>query len=312
MRFRCPSCRTPYNVPDERLLKAGTPNGVRTRCKACGVRMLIDMKNGRVQEDPSSFKSTKTPPSLSQRKLREEFPTVLSMSKGAKKGIDFTAAVFLVLILSMAIGAGCYAFKTLDMQAFKEWIQSLAEFKDNFSLPRIVGEFAGKKPLPSIRQETVSARSLIRKGYELYQKERLDPALEAFNQAIDVDPKNPEAYYWKGRTLVRKDQDTPAMDAFKQALILRHDYWEALDNIGWLHIKRGEYPPALSYLNRSIELKPDNAWAFFNRSFLHEKTGNLEMALEDAEKACQLGYQKGCQIAQKYRDTLKTGESSGN
>jgi len=274
--------------------------------------MLIDMKNGQVQEDPSSFESTKTPPSLPKSKFRGEFPTVLSMSKGAKKGIDFTAAVFLVLILSMAIGAGYYAFKTLDMQPFKEWIQSLAEFKNSFSLPRIVGEFAGKKPLPSIRQETVSARSLIQKGYDLYQKERLDPALEAFNQAIDIDPKNPEAYYWKGRTLVRKDQDTPAMDAFKQALIIRPDYWEALDNIGWLHLKRGEYPQSLSCLNRSLELKPDNSWAYYNRSFLHKKTGNAEMALKDAEKACQLGYQKGCQIAQKYRDTLKTGKSSRN
>ncbi len=312
MRFSCPSCGASYRIPDETLLKAQASNGLRTRCNACGARLILGARKESALGNPTTAAGRKTPSPSPSSKFRGVFPTVFSLSKGVKKEKDLTAGFFLILILSLGLGAGYFALSRLDAFPFRAWVQSLPDLKDRFPVPRIIRDFAGKKNIPFVRKGDVSTRRLVRKGYELYLKERLDPALEAFDQAIETDPKNAEAHYWKGRTLLKMGKDEPAREAFEKALALRPDYWEALDNMAWLHMRRGAYSESLSCLNRSVELKPDNAWAYYNRGFLHAKTGNPELGLKDAEKACQLGYQKGCRMVESYGRSEGSATSSGD
>ncbi len=301
MRFSCPDCQTPYHVPDERLREAASPGGVRTKCNICGVGLIIDVENERVRKDPFP-RENKT--------FRRDFPSVLSMSKEAKKEKDVVAGIFLALMLLLGIGAGYHALTRLETRPFTAAIRTLADFKDAFSIPRIFREVTGERPSIPANNGTHPGRRLVRKGYAFYSKERLDPALETFDEAIRLDPNNPQAHYWRGRTLLKMGKEEPAMEAFKAALTLHPDYWEALDNVGWLHLRRGEYGQGLAALNRSIEVNPDNAWAYYNRGFLHAKTGNSKMALKDAQTACRMGYRKACQMAEKYGKSKETATPS--
>ncbi len=310
MRFTCPSCRSAYNIPDEKLRSIEAPGGIRTRCKACGTLLIIDAKRGHVRKGAPDPGREKAESPLRKDKFRGNLPTVLSMSKGTRREKDIPAVVFVVLLLVAGLWAGYTFFSHARMQVFSGWVRSLSQLKEGIPVPRIFESIVGKPRSKPVDIKTASARRLLRKGYDLYQEGRLKSALQILNAAIQKGPKNPEAHYWKGRTLLKMGRGDEALEAFKKALALRPGYWEALDNIGWIHMRRGEYAQSLSSLNRSIQLKPDNAWAYYNRAFLHAKTGNAEMALKDAEKACQFGNRKGCLMAQKYRGFKKKADAS--
>jgi predicted Zn finger-like uncharacterized protein len=305
MRFCCPNCQTPYNVPDEKIFDAGAANGVRTRCHVCGTGLILDLKTDSVREASLSAgsKPSRPPSHPPAGEYRRDTPTVLSMSNGVKKESDIVAVLCLILVVSLGFAAGYYTLSHINVGPFKAGVQFIMNLKDDLSFPPVFREFFGKKRAAPRRNEAVSARQRVRKGYEFYSKERLDPALDAFDRAIQEDPKIPEAHYWRGRTLLKMGRDDAAVEAFTNALALRPDYWEALDNLGWLSMRRGKYSQSLSFLNRSIECKPDNAWAYYNRGFLHAKMGNTALAVKDAQEACRLGYQKGCQMAQRYAES---------
>jgi len=304
MRFACPSCGTPYHVPDERV----PGRGVRTRCKSCGTVLFIDKRTGSVRKEPTGDPGEKDAGTALSSRFQEKVPSVLALSKGVKKEKDFFAGTLLILVIAMGIGAGYFALTRWDIRPFKAWTAPLSRLRNAFSPSRMLRELTGKKPFSVPEKERRPTPRLVRKGYELYLKERLHPALEAFDEALTQNPADAKAHYWKGRTLLKMGRDEAALEAFLKALEIRPDYWEALDNTGWLYLRRGNYTEALAFLNRSIALKPDNAWAYYNRGFIHAKTGNSESALKDAEAACHLGYEKGCRMAETYEKPKGTEE----
>ena len=145
------------------------------------------------------------------------------------------------------------------------------------------------------------------KGFKLLRQKNYQEALAAFSNVIERDPKNAEAYYWRGRTRINLGQPEQGKDDFKTAIQLKPDYAEAYDHLGWLASKRGEVDEGIAYLTKSIKFKPENAWAFYNRSRLFFSKGEVASALEDAKKACSLGYEDGCKAYESYKNSSREG-----
>ena len=124
------------------------------------------------------------------------------------------------------------------------------------------------------------------------------------NQAIEIDPENAEAYFWRSRTFIRMGQYDDAIEDLKEVVELNPRYSPAYDNLGWLFMRRNKYDQSLVYLNKSIELKPDNGWAHYMRSRIHFKQGDLQNALENARTACKLDYQDACRDATRYESQI--------
>lgn len=152
------------------------------------------------------------------------------------------------------------------------------------------------------------AKSHLQRGRRLYSKSRLEEALEECAEATRLDPKNPEACYWKGRVLIRLQRYDEAFEDFQKAVGLKPDYREAHDNLAWLHERNKEYDQALSHLNRSIQLAQDNAWAYFHRAWVFHRKGEMQKALEDAKRACELKSQEGCRLYEEYKKRISNSE----
>jgi tetratricopeptide (TPR) repeat protein len=220
---------------------------------------------------------------------------------------DYPAlCVFVGLVIALLV-TGYFALKNVDMDFgflpgpyVQEWTRDIEE-----KAKGLLGEATKGLKIPG--RESTDAKTHLLKGYRLHRQKSYNEALAELNKAIEIDPRNAEAYYWRGRTLVNLGRLDQGLDDFKAALKFKPDYAEAYDNLGWLASKQGQVDEGIAYLTKSIELKPENAWAFYNRSRLYFGKGDVAGAMRDAEKACSLGYQDGCKAYETYKNSSREG-----
>jgi tetratricopeptide (TPR) repeat protein len=211
---------------------------------------------------------------------------------------DYAALGVLALLL-VALGiTGYFSFRTLvkdydfrteDM--VKEWVRNIEER---------VNEWLGQTT--RLRKgETGSAREHLIEGYRLYRLKRYSKALDEFNRSIELNAKNPEAYYWRGSTLINQGRLENALEDFRQAVKLKPDYAEAYDLLGWLFDRLGDPDKGIESLSKSIAMRPDNGWAYYQRGRMLFKKGDRDHALKDVEEACKLGFREGCKAYESYK-----------
>ncbi|MBP1737974.1 MAG: hypothetical protein H6Q48_267 [Deltaproteobacteria bacterium] len=220
---------------------------------------------------------------------------------------DYPAlCVFVGLVIALLV-TGTFALKNVDTgfdfspgPYVEEWSKNVEE-----KVKGLLEEASKGLRIPG--REGTDAKTHLLKGYRLHRQKNYKEALAELNKAIEIDPSNAEAYYWRGRTLVSMGRLDQGVDDFKTAVKFKPDYAEAYDNLGWLASKRGEVDEGIAYLTKSIELKPENAWAFYNRSRMFFSKGDVAGAMRDAEKACSLGYQDGCKAYEAYKNSSREG-----
>ena len=198
--------------------------------------------------------------------------------------IGVFTAVFLVLIVS-----GYYLIKTYNNTFIENPVEIASKWLKN--------AYRGV--------EKREAKKYLTRASKLYQSEKYNKALGEYDKAIQIDQNNFKAYFWRGRTYIKIERYESAIADFKLVVKLKPDYAPAYDNLGWLYGQRQEYDESITYLSKSLELEPRNGWAYYYRGRNFFLKGDLVTALNDAEKACKLGYQKGCLVYQEYKDTIK-------
>jgi tetratricopeptide (TPR) repeat protein len=101
--------------------------------------------------------------------------------------------------------------------------------------------------------------------------ENSSQAIPDFNQAIELDPRSEEAFYFRGVA----------------------------------HALAGNYDRALDDLNRTIRINPHNADAFMVRAGILSEQGAMEKSLEDIIQAINLLERQGeSQRATEIRELL--------
>jgi tetratricopeptide (TPR) repeat protein len=303
MKFVCPICKTAGDIPSE---DSGRPV-IQTNCRKCGAELSIESESGRVQILAAGNGVSEGRPSSapSPRRPQDAGSSVLSMQPGNKGKRDYAAIAVFALVLSALIATGVYFSLRIERGILNQPLEMFSKMIDDVSrqAKSILGEF--QKIRQPTGQSSLQARKHLRQGYDDYRQNRLEQAIDELNQAIEIEPQNFEAYFWRARSFMRKGQFENAIGDFKKVLELNPGYSPAYDNLGWLFMRRNEYDQSLFYLNQSIKLKPENGWAHFMRSRIFFQKGDLQNALENAQTACKLGYQDACRDAESYQSQLK-------
>jgi len=292
MKFTCPVCRAPGDIPDHE--DNSSQPATQTTCLKCGTDLSVEPNTGRVQQRSAG----QDPPE--DQKASSDQPkyavlSVLSMSSQDKGRKDYLAMGVFVAALCALIATGVYFSLNIKRNALNRPLQMISELVDDVTEygKTILGKFQKD-------QQPRQAKRHVRKGYDHYKENRLKEALQELNLAIETHPENPEAYFWRARTFIRLEQYDKAIADLKTVVNLKPRYSPAYDNLGWLFMRRNDYDESLSNLNKSIELKPDNGWAHYMRGRVFFNKGNFQKAVENAETACKLGYKDGCHDAKRF------------
>jgi tetratricopeptide (TPR) repeat protein len=104
------------------------------------------------------------------------------------------------------------------------------------------------------------------KGLDLYNQDRIDESLQAYNRALELDPNDYEAWNNKGINEGLLGRYDDALVSFGNAVAINDSYAEAWYNMGVIYDFKGYYQTAVQKYKRATQLNPSYQKALERRS----------------------------------------------
>ncbi len=89
-----------------------------------------------------------------------------------------------------------------------------------------------RRPVPKYTTNATSAKEFLKRGDEAFDGGNCNQAIDAYSQALALNPDYAEAYNNRAYTFMRMQNYAPALRDLDQALRIRPDYVHALMNRG--------------------------------------------------------------------------------
>lgn len=146
--------------------------------------------------------------------------------------------------------------------------------------------------LDSSSEKLGSASEYVKRGEAYLKEAKWEQAYADFNQAIELEPENADAYRYRGATYHKLGDAKSALKDYNQAIKLDPNKSDLFLNRGILQADGGDSANALSDLDEAIRLNPNNAMAYHMRAKVHAEDwfdgDSIDQATEDFEKAIEL------------------------
>ncbi|UPT67327.1 MAG: hypothetical protein M0D57_01120 [Sphingobacteriales bacterium JAD_PAG50586_3] len=141
---------------------------------------------------------------------------------------------------------------------------------------------------------TASFRDCIEKGKKALENHDLDSAIKYFDQAVIIDPKNPEGYYGLGVTncsYCYNDSTNCDKTLYNLNKVngISPGYKRTYYNLAVCKMVIGDNKGALIDLNAAIAKDSTDADYYLNRAAIFLRLNDFPNACKDLEKASNLG-----------------------
>lgn len=143
-------------------------------------------------------------------------------------------------------------------------------------------------PDSGISEKELQAETVFQHGNVLMKLERLDMAIEAYSDAIGLNPRHAGAYNNRGLAYCDKGDFDKAIQDYNTTMELGLDDAEAYINRGVANDEKGDFENAIRDFTKAIQLKPDLATAYYNRGNVYFGRGDFDKAIQDYNTAIQL------------------------
>jgi tetratricopeptide (TPR) repeat protein len=137
--------------------------------------------------------------------------------------------------------------------------------------------------------DRTDVQQLMRRGKELYDQNRFDESVRAYQAVIRLAPDNQAAHSNLGSAYYRLQQLDDALASFREAVRLNPSDAEARQNLGAGMAALGDFDAAIAEYLQAVALKPDLAPAHYSLGVLYQETGNTASAIEKFKRFLQLG-----------------------
>ncbi len=145
----------------------------------------------------------------------------------------------------------------------------------------------------AIRIDPKNATTYTSRGNLYGDKGDNDKAIADYNAALKLDPKLAPAYSNRGISWMAKGENDKALADFSQAIRLSPKMVDAYNNRGYVWKAKGDAQRAIADFNQVIRLDPQFADAYDSLALIlatsaDAKVRNGKRAVELASKACEL------------------------
>ena len=111
---------------------------------------------------------------------------------------------------------------------------------------------------------------------------------EEIKKCIKLDSKCAGGFEELGRILLKQNKLNEALEAYENLIILTPDDFTGYYKKGNCYYKLGMRKEAVEYFKKSIELKPDNYKSYFNMAVALDEMGSRNEAIEMFNKAIEI------------------------
>ena len=119
---------------------------------------------------------------------------------------------------------------------------------------------------PALGQSNATSLYWFQQGLDLYNQEKFSESLAAYEKALELDPKDFEAWNNKGIDLGLLGRYDEALTAFNNAVALNDSYAEAWYNMGVIYDFKENYYTAVQAYKKATQLNPSYQKALVRRS----------------------------------------------
>ena len=139
------------------------------------------------------------------------------------------------------------------------------------------------------------ARELLQKGKELYRNDQDVEAVEAFKEAVKLDPDLAEAHFRLGlgyEALGKQDEAEAeykkAVESFKKYLEEHEDDSEARYDLGQTYAGLGQYSEAIRQYQLATKLKDNDPDIYYDLGVAHTKLAQYDAAAAAFKKSLEI------------------------
>lgn len=133
-----------------------------------------------------------------------------------------------------------------------------------------------------------AVRGLLQHAWELEKIGDWTGALLPLREALDLDPKNRDAWDMLAEISNKTGNYEGALRAAEEALKLNANDARALRAKSYAEFMRGDYRAAFADADRAVKLDPSNGLGYLYRAMAEEKLGDKAQALADYRTAVRL------------------------
>lgn len=143
-------------------------------------------------------------------------------------------------------------------------------------------------------QELMNSSDYAKVGDACFFEKRYEDAINAYNQALKIQPDLADTWNNRGVVLTRMQRYQEAIDSYEKATQIRPNYPDAWNNKGVVLLEMQQFPEAISCYEKAIEAKADYADAWNNRGVALSKMQKYEEAV--------ISYNQALSIKNDYTD----------
>lgn len=156
---------------------------------------------------------------------------------------------------------------------------------------------------PSIARE-----SYLKQSDALLEQGDYQQALQYYEKALKLDPKNARAWNNKGKALGWLGRDEEAIKSYEKAIELDPKYAPTWDNKGWALDRLDRDEEAIICFDKALGLDPKDAQTWEGKAM---SLGRHEEAIKSYEKAIELDPKNIYGMVQQERGTARSGQVRG-
>lgn len=123
------------------------------------------------------------------------------------------------------------------------------------------GPTAARPTSPPLAAEIESVSDLLDRGRKALHRGQFSKALEAFDRAVALDPRNYMAHSHRADALLRLRRYDEALQAYQRAYEINPSFTFALHGVATSYLALGDTENALATYRRILAVKPDDKTA---------------------------------------------------
>jgi len=120
--------------------------------------------------------------------------------------------------------------------------------------------------MPACGQTNATSSYWFFQGLALYNDDKYQESLDAYDKALELDPADYEAWNNRGIDLGLLNRYDEAIESFKRAVTLNDSYAEAWYNMGVIYDFKGNYYTAVQSYKKATQINPSYQKALVNRN----------------------------------------------
>ena len=167
-----------------------------------------------------------------------------------------------------------------------------------------------KKEITSLVDADYNRKRLFKNGINLMADERLEEAVEAFEQALRIDPDNVETLMKLGYARFHLDDHNESLRVYDRILDIDVTNPEAWNLKGLVHYEQKKYAKALDSVEKAVESDPTYGMAWYNRACFQALLNQVPESLESLKRSIEIDV-KNARKSMRDRDFLNVRAEEG-